>query len=73
MSGSRDTNIVVWDIVSECGLYRLHGHKVKRGTIGTVISKKSCPLISSVLPIKNGQKLFDVAAKIISPTNQGKT
>ena len=28
MSGSKDTNIVVWDIVAECGLYRLHGHKV---------------------------------------------
>ena len=28
MSGSRDTNIIVWDIVSESGLYRLHGHKV---------------------------------------------
>jgi U3 small nucleolar RNA-associated protein 12 len=28
VSGSRDTNIVVWDIVAESGLYRLHGHKV---------------------------------------------
>lgn len=26
-SGSRDTNIIVWDIVNECGLYRLKGHK----------------------------------------------
>ena len=30
VSGSRDTNIVVWDIVAESGLYRLHGHKVSR-------------------------------------------
>ena len=24
-SGSRDTNIIVWDVVNECGLYRLKG------------------------------------------------
>ncbi|KAG5513533.1 hypothetical protein PMAC_000965 [Pneumocystis sp. 'macacae'] len=26
-SGSRDTDIIVWDIVSEMGMYRLRGHK----------------------------------------------
>ncbi len=26
-SGSRDTNIIVWDVINECGLYRLRGHK----------------------------------------------
>ena len=26
-SGSRDTNIIVWDVVNECGLFRLKGHK----------------------------------------------
>ena len=24
-SGSRDTNIIVWDVVNECGLFRLKG------------------------------------------------
>src|SRR5688572_9943666 len=27
VSGSRDTCVVVWDIISENGLYRLRGHK----------------------------------------------
>jgi U3 small nucleolar RNA-associated protein 12 len=26
-SGSRDTIIIVWDVVNECGLFRLRGHK----------------------------------------------
>ncbi|KAK9464900.1 WD40-repeat-containing domain protein [Lipomyces arxii] len=26
-SGSRDTNVIVWDLISETGLYRLRGHK----------------------------------------------
>ena len=26
-SGSRDTNVIVWDVINECGLYRLKGHK----------------------------------------------
>lgn len=26
-SGGKDTEIVVWDVVSECGLFRLKGHK----------------------------------------------
>lgn len=27
VSGSKDTEIVVWDLVGECGLFRLKGHK----------------------------------------------
>jgi U3 small nucleolar RNA-associated protein 12 len=27
VSGSKDTDIVVWDLVGECGLFRLKGHK----------------------------------------------
>ena len=27
VSGSKDTTIIVWDIVAESGLYKLHGHK----------------------------------------------
>jgi U3 small nucleolar RNA-associated protein 12 len=27
VSGSKDTSIIVWDIVAESGLYKLHGHK----------------------------------------------
>ena len=26
-SGGRDTDIVIWDVVSEAGLYRLKGHR----------------------------------------------
>ncbi len=37
VSGSRDTNIVVWDIVAESGLYRLHGHKVEIQCLGTYL------------------------------------
>ena len=29
VSGSRDTNVIVWDVVAECGIARLKGHKVK--------------------------------------------
>ena len=28
VSGSRDNSIIVWDVVAECGLARLNGHKV---------------------------------------------
>lgn len=27
VSGSKDTDIVIWDLVGECGLFRLKGHK----------------------------------------------
>lgn len=27
VSGSLDTHVILWDVVSECGLYRLKGHK----------------------------------------------
>ncbi|PIK61621.1 putative WD repeat-containing protein 3 [Apostichopus japonicus] len=27
VSGAKDTDVIVWDVVSECGLYRLKGHK----------------------------------------------
>jgi U3 small nucleolar RNA-associated protein 12 len=27
VSGSKDTDLVLWDLVSECGLFRLRGHK----------------------------------------------
>ena len=30
-SGSLDTDIIVWDAVEECGLYRLKGHKDSAG------------------------------------------
>ena len=26
-SGSKDTDIIIWDVVGETGLYRLRGHK----------------------------------------------
>lgn len=26
-SGGRDTDVIVWDVVGEAGLYRLRGHK----------------------------------------------
>ena len=26
-SGARDANVIVWDLVNECGLFRLKGHK----------------------------------------------
>lgn len=26
-SGSKDTDVIVWDVVGEVGLYRLRGHK----------------------------------------------
>ena len=28
VSGSRDNSVIVWDVVAECGLARLVGHKV---------------------------------------------
>ncbi|KAF7649870.1 hypothetical protein LDENG_00134890, partial [Lucifuga dentata] len=27
VTGSSDTDVIVWDIINECGLYRLRGHK----------------------------------------------
>ena len=35
-SGSKDTDIVVWDVAAEAGLYRLRGHRgqVRRGRAG---------------------------------------
>ncbi len=27
VSGSKDTDLVIWDLVEECGLFRLKGHK----------------------------------------------
>jgi U3 small nucleolar RNA-associated protein 12 len=33
-SGSKDTDIVVWDVAGEAGLYRLRGH---RGQVGVVL------------------------------------
>jgi U3 small nucleolar RNA-associated protein 12 len=27
VSGSKDTELVVWDLIGECGLFRLKGHK----------------------------------------------
>ncbi|XP_046392675.1 WD repeat-containing protein 3 [Ischnura elegans] len=33
-SGSKDTDIIVWDVVSECGLHRLNGH---RGVVTQVL------------------------------------
>ena len=27
VSGSKDTDLVIWDLVGECGLFRLKGHK----------------------------------------------
>ena len=27
VSGSRDTSVIVWDVINESGLYRLQGHK----------------------------------------------
>ncbi|XP_071439850.1 WD repeat-containing protein 3 [Hetaerina americana] len=33
-SGSKDTDVVVWDVVSECGLHRLNGH---RGVVTQVL------------------------------------
>ena len=26
-SGGKDTHVIVWDVVNECGLFRLKGHK----------------------------------------------
>jgi U3 small nucleolar RNA-associated protein 12 len=26
-SGSKDTDLIIWDVVGEAGLYRLRGHK----------------------------------------------
>ena len=28
VSGSKDSSVIVWDVVAECGLARLQGHKV---------------------------------------------
>ena len=30
VSGARDTHVIVWDVVAETGLFRLHGHKVEQ-------------------------------------------
>lgn len=45
-SGAKDTCVIVWDIVNECGLYRLKGHK---GPITRVLFMQSRPnvLVSS--------------------------
>ena len=32
VSGSRDTAVIVWDVVAECGIVRLQGHKVRADT-----------------------------------------
>jgi U3 small nucleolar RNA-associated protein 12 len=27
ISSFQDTDVIVWDVINECGLYRLKGHK----------------------------------------------
>ena len=39
VSGSSDTNIIVWDCVGESGLFRLHGHK-NQVTDAVFVTKK---------------------------------
>lgn len=34
LTSGRDTDVIVWDIVNECGLFRLRGHK---GPVTTVM------------------------------------
>ncbi|KDO29053.1 hypothetical protein SPRG_06108 [Saprolegnia parasitica CBS 223.65] len=40
-SGSRDTDIIVWDVVSQSGLYRLRGHKDAVTSVGFVENQRS--------------------------------
>ena len=44
VSGSKVTDLVIWDLVSECGLFRLKGHKAM--IMQTVFMKKKNVLIS---------------------------
>ena len=43
-SGSGDTNVIVWDVINECGLYRLKGHK---GPVTSISFQKDDVLVSS--------------------------
>ena len=50
-SGSRDTDLIMWDVVGEAGLYRLRGHKdqVTDLVSGTVLHTAT-PYFCTVLP-----------------------
>jgi U3 small nucleolar RNA-associated protein 12 len=45
VSGSKDTDLVIWDLVGECGLFRLKGHKAP--ITQAIFMKKKNILISS--------------------------
>ena len=49
-SGSLDTDIIIWDVVEETGLYRLKGHKDRINSLlflGRPEEEKECFLISA--------------------------
>ena len=52
-SGSRDTDLIMWDVVGEAGLYRLRGHKdqVTDLVSGTVLPRPSLARHHTAAPI----------------------
>lgn len=42
VSGSRDTAVIVWDVVAECGIARLQGHKVRADTYTESRGMETC-------------------------------
>ena len=52
-SGSRDTDIIVWDVVAETGLYRLRGHtnQVRNVALANTACGKLLPRPVVIMPI----------------------
>ena len=46
VSGSKDSSVIVWDVVAECGLARLQGHKVGGRQEICPLSCLSCRVLS---------------------------
>lgn len=38
-SGGRDTDVILWDLITESGLYRLRGHKVREEGFQFVLNR----------------------------------
>ena len=51
VSGSRDTAVIVWDVVAECGIARLQGHKVRAALTRRVGAWKLAPILSNIFTL----------------------
>jgi WD40 repeat protein len=69
VTGSKDTDIVVWDLVGECGLFRLKGHKAPIAKVifmnkkNVIISRYLIILLKKFI-LKRNHNFINIAPKI---------